>query len=113
MQSRPEEFLCELSLQPKDFLTGAGERNRTAVISLEGGTHSKEIKGLFAKLRFLRTKRINGLGPSCKTFLLSFLQHFSDSRCPLYLRKRTFALHQPMSAKGHKRTSGGYYFGIG
>src|SRR5262245_16837957 len=26
-------------------------------------------------------------------------------QCPLYPRKQTFAVHQPMSALGHKRTS--------
>ena len=30
------------------------------------------------------------------------------TRCPLYIRKRTYALHQAMSAKGQKRTLAAY-----
>src|SRR5262245_12480717 len=74
----PEEFSCDLSLRHSRFLTGAGERNRTAVISLEGGTHSKHIKRLSAKLRFLRPKCVNGLGVSYKTFPRSALPSNAD-----------------------------------
>jgi hypothetical protein len=46
---------------------GAGEGNRTLVISLEGWITAKRIKGIAAKLDVPRPNGINGLSTFCKT----------------------------------------------
>jgi hypothetical protein len=68
----PEHFFSDgpvhpISAQAFDFKRGAGEGNRTLVISLEGWMTAKRIKGIAAKPHASATNGINRLRLFCKT----------------------------------------------